>query len=135
MNDDLLDQSSAARPFRFTGRIRSFYFAFRGVLRMIRCQHNAWIHAAATLAVLSAGFFLRLSRADWCWIILAISIVWTAEALNTAFEFLADAASPEFHPLVRDAKDVAAGAVLITAIASAIIGLIVLFPYIQKLLS
>jgi diacylglycerol kinase len=78
---------------------------------------------------------LRISRSDWCWIILAVSIVWTAEALNTAFEFLADAASPDFHPLVRDAKDVAAGAVLITALAAAIIGVIVLLPYVEKLFS
>jgi diacylglycerol kinase (ATP) len=56
---------------------------------------------------------------------LAISIVWTAEALNTAFEFFADAASPDFHPLVRDAKNVAAGAVLMTAIAAAVIGVII----------
>jgi diacylglycerol kinase (ATP) len=105
-----------------------------GILRMIRCQHNSWIHAAATLVVLTAAFFLRVSPADWCWIILAISIVWTAEALNTAFEFLADAASPEFHPLVRDAKDVAAGAVLITAIAAGVIGVIVFWPYLARLL-
>jgi len=122
-----------ARPFLFTGRIRSFHYAIRGILRMVRCQHNAWIHAAATLVVLAAGFYLRISRPDWCWIILAISIVWTAEALNTAFEFLADAASPDFHPLVRDAKDVAAGAVLITAIAAASIGVIILLPYFEKL--
>jgi diacylglycerol kinase (ATP) len=97
---------------------------------MFRCQHNAWIHGAATLVVLGAGFFFHLSLADWCWIILAISIVWTAEALNTAFEFLADAASPQFHPLVRDAKDVAAGAVLISAVAAAIIGTIVFWPHV-----
>ena len=101
---------------------------------MIRCQRNAWIHAAATLIVLAAAFLFHVSAADWCWIILAVSIVWTAEALNTAFEFLADAASPEFHPLVRDAKDVAAGAVLITAIAAAIIGAIIFWPYVVKLI-
>jgi diacylglycerol kinase (ATP) len=67
--------------------------------------------------------------------ILAISIVWTAEALNTAFEFLADAASPEFHRLVRDAKDVAAGAVLLTAIAASIIGVIIFWPYLHRMLS
>ena len=98
--NDIIQQTSPARPFQFTGRIRSFHYAIRGILRMVRCQHNAWIHAVATVAVLGAGLFLRLSRADWCWIILAISIVWTAEALNTAFEFLADAASPDFHPLL-----------------------------------
>ncbi|HVF71374.1 MAG TPA: diacylglycerol kinase family protein [Chthoniobacterales bacterium] len=117
------------RPFEFTGRIRSFRHALTGIVRMMRCQHNAWIHAIATVVVLAAAVLLRISAADWCWIILAISIVWTAEALNTAFEFLADAASPEFHPLVRDAKDVAAGAVLITAIAAAILGAIIFWPY------
>lgn len=129
----LTKERTATRAFQFTGRVRSFRHAIAGFLRMIHCQHNAWIHAAATLIVLAAGFLLRVSAADWCWIILAISIVWTAEALNTAFEFLADAASPEFHPLVRDAKNVAAGAVLITAIAAAVIGTIVFWPHVQRL--
>ena len=128
-------ENSEARPFQFTGRIRSFRHAIVGVLRMIRCQHNAWIHALATLIVLAAALLFHISAADWCWIILAISIVWTAEALNTAFEFLADAASPEFHPLVRDAKDVAAGAVLLTAIAASIIGVIIFWPYLHRMLS
>jgi diacylglycerol kinase (ATP) len=123
------------RPFQFTGRIRSFRHAITGIVRMIRCQHNAWIHAAATLIVLMAALLFQVSAADWCWIILAISIVWTAEALNTAFEFLADAASPEFHPLVRDAKDVAAGAVLITAIAAAAIGALIFWPHVARLFS
>jgi diacylglycerol kinase (ATP) len=125
----------ATRPFQFTGRIRSFRHAIVGILRMIRCQHNAWIHAVATLIVIAAALFFHISAADWCWIILAISIVWTAEALNTAFEFLADAASPEFQPLVRDAKDVAAGAVLLTAIAASIIGVIIFWPYLQRMFS
>src|SRR5438067_5624603 len=131
---DTPDQTPAARPFLFTGRIRSFYHAICGILRMIRCQHNAWIHTVATLVVVGAGFLFRVSPADWCWIVLAISIVWTAEALNTAFEFLADAASPDFHPLVRDAKDVAAGAVLITAVASVVIAVVIFWPHVIKLL-
>jgi diacylglycerol kinase (ATP) len=135
MPDNRSAQHSDARPFQFTGRIRSFGRAIAGILRMIRCQHNAWIHALATLIVLAAALFFHISAADWCWIILAISIVWTAEALNTAFEFLADAASPEFHPLVRDAKDVAAGAVLFTAIAASIIGVIIFWPYLHRMLS
>jgi diacylglycerol kinase len=126
--------NAPARPFQFTGRIRSFYYAIRGIIRMARCQHNAWIHAGTTVVVLGAALILHISRPDWCWIIVAISIVWTAEALNTAFEFLADAASPHFHPLVRDAKDVAAGAVLITAVAAASIGVIVLWPYVERLI-
>jgi len=121
------------KPFQFTGRIRSFRHAISGILRMIRCQHNAWIHAVATVGVLAAGFLFHLSAPDWCWIVVAIAIVWTAEALNTAFEFLADAASPEFHPLVRDAKDVAAGAVLVTAIAAGVIGTIIFWPHFSGL--
>jgi len=136
MDDRTADHASETKPFQFSGRIRSFRDAIAGVLRMIQCQHNAWIHAAATLVVLAAAFVLRISAADWCWIILAISIVWTAEALNTAFEFLADAAaSPDFHPLVRDAKDVAAGAVLLTATAAVVIGSIVFWPYVERLFS
>ena len=134
-HDPASKHSAETRPFQFTGRLRSFRHAVSGILRMVRCQHNAWIHAAATALVVAAGFLLRVSPADWCWLVLAISIVWTAEALNTAFEFLADAASPEFHPLVRDAKDVAAGAVLVTAIAAAVIGAIVFWPHLARLFS
>ena len=67
-----------------------------------------------------------------CWITLAIVAVWTAEALNTAFEFLADVASPEFHPLVEKAKDVAAGGVLITCLGAATIGIIIIGPHLIK---
>jgi diacylglycerol kinase (ATP) len=102
---------------------------------MIRCQHNAWIHALVTIAVVVAGVLSQLSRFEWCWIVLAIATVWTAEALNTAFEFLADVASPSFHPIVREAKDVAAGAVLITAIAAAVIGTIIFWPHVNALLT
>ena len=122
------------RPFQFTGRIRSFKYAIVGLSRMIRCQHNAWIHAAATIITIAMGVFFQLSRSECCWVVLAIAIVWTAEALNTAFEFLADAASPNFHPVVRDAKDVAAGAVLITAIAAGIIGGIAFWPHVAAML-
>jgi diacylglycerol kinase (ATP) len=117
------------RPFPFTGRIRSFKFAFIGIWTMLKSQHNAWIHTCATVAVIAAGLYFGVSPSEWCWLVLAIIAVWTAEALNTAFEFLADVASPEFHPLVKNSKDVAAGAVLISAIGSVIIGLLVLGPH------
>lgn len=96
---------------------------------MILSQQNAWIHAFATVVVVSFGINLGLTKSEWCWIILAAISVWTAEALNTAFEFLTDVASPEFHPLAAKAKDVAAGAVLITAIGSVLIGILIFSPY------
>jgi diacylglycerol kinase (ATP) len=122
------------KPFQFSGRIRSFKVAFRGIWTMLLTQHNAWIHLIATIGVVTAGFLLDVSSSEWCWLILAIIVVWSTEALNTALELLADVTSPEFHPLVKKAKDVAAGAVLISAIGAAAIGLIILGPYIIELL-
>lgn len=115
--------------FSVVGRLHSFRYALRGIRLMLVSQHNAWLHAAASLAVIFTAAYFRVSAAEWCWLVLAIMAVWTAEALNTALEFLADVTSPEFHPLIEKAKDIAAGAVLISAMGSAIIGLLVLGPY------
>jgi len=124
-----------SRKLSVAARVRSFGHAFRGIGTLLITQHNAWIHALATVAVCGVGLWLRFSRAEWCWITLAIAGVWTAEALNTAFELLADVASPEFHPLVRRAKDVAAGAVLIAAIGSVVIGLLIVIPHVREVLA
>ena len=94
---------------------------------MVATQPNAKIHAAATVAVVGLGA-LDLGRIDWCWLVVAIALVWIAEASNTALEALADAAVPEAHPLIRRAKDCGAGAVLVSALAAASIGILVLGP-------
>jgi len=121
-------------PFTISGRLQSFTHALRGLLLMLRSQHNAWLHASASILVLFFGAIFRLDAMHWCWLVIAIMSVWTAEALNTALEFLADVASPEFHPLIKKAKDVAAAAVLISAIGSATIGFIILGPYFVELI-
>lgn len=118
--------------FTFKGRVRSVRYAIVGIRDMIVSQHNAWVHAVATAAVVCAGLLLGVSPIEWCILILAISSVWVAEALNTAFELLCDVASPEFHPLVRKAKDIAAGAVLLSAIGAAAIGLVIFLPYLAQ---
>jgi len=117
------------RPFSVRGRLRSFKYAFRGIAIIIRTQHNAWLHLLATAGVIATAMLFGVSAAQWCWLILAIMSVWTAEALNTALELLCDVASPEFHPLVRNAKDASAGAVLISAAGSAVIGLCIFIPH------
>jgi diacylglycerol kinase (ATP) len=117
-----------ARAFSTAARLRSFVYAGRGIRTMIASQHNAWIHAAATVAAVGLGVALDISRLDWIALVIAMVSVWAAEAINTAFELLCDVASPEFHPLVEAAKDVAAGAVLICAIGAAIIGALVFGP-------
>lgn len=115
-------------PLTFDGRVRSVKFALRGIRTMVSSQHNAWIHAAATVVVVAAGLIVGLSASEWAWIVLAIGSVWTAEALNTALELLTDVASPDFHPLAEKAKDVAAGAVLLAAIGAVVIGGLVFGP-------
>ncbi|MEY4577431.1 MAG: hypothetical protein RL701_2134 [Pseudomonadota bacterium] len=119
------------QAFSLSARRRSFTYAARGIRTMLASQHNAWIHAGASLAVLATGITLGVNRLEWLALILAVVSVWTAEALNTALEFLCDVASPEFHPLVEKAKDVAAGAVLICALGAAAAGAIVFAPYVS----
>lgn len=114
--------------FDVSARLRSVRYALRGIGVMLRTQHNAWVHAVATVAAVGAGFVLGIGRLEWLAVVLAIMAVWTAEALNTAFESLCDVASPEFHPMVERAKDVAAGAVLVAATGSVVIGLLVFGP-------
>jgi len=120
--------------FTFTGRFRSVRFALQGIRTMLASQHNAWMHAGSTAAVIVAAFAFRVDRLEWCMLILAMMAVWTAEALNTAFEFLCDVASPDFHPMVARSKDVAAGAVLLSAIGSVAMGLLVFGPHVLRLL-
>ena len=118
-----------------TGRLRSFGHAFRGLAILLRTQHNATIHAAATVMVVAAGALFGISPAEWALIALAIVCVWVAEALNTAIEFLVNLASPEPHPLAGKAKDVAAGAVLVAAIGSVIVGALVFGPHLLRVLA
>jgi diacylglycerol kinase (ATP) len=120
------------KRFSVAARAKSFRHAFAGLADMLRTQHNAWLHAAATLAVCAAGLALRVAARDWRWLIAAIALVWIAEAINTAFEHLCDVVAPGFQPSVKHAKDVAAGAVLLAAIAAALIGALVFWPYVEK---
>ena len=83
----------------------------------------------ATVAVVVMGFVLKVSSADWRWLVLAMVAVWAAECINTALERLADAVSEERHPLIKQAKDMAAAAVLVTAIGAAVIGVLVFWPH------
>ncbi len=115
-------------------RLRSFTFAFSGLKILLKTQHNSWIHLALTGVVLAACVLLRISPIEWCLLTLAMASVWITETLNTAIEFLTDLASPEFHPIAGQVKDLAAAAVLISAIGAAIVGVIVFLPRMIQLL-
>lgn len=108
--------------------LKSFRHAARGVATLIATQSNARIHLGTTFAVALLGLGLGLSPNDWCWLVIAGALVWTAEALNTAVELLGDAASRGHDPLIGRAKDVAAGGVLLAAMGAALIGVIILLP-------
>lgn len=112
----------------FRSRVRSFRYAFAGWWHVIRTQRNAWIHAIASVMVLAMALFLRLGPRDLAVLILAIGMVWMGEFLNTAIEAVVDLASPEIHPLAKIGKDVGAAAVLIAALASVLVGLLIMGP-------
>ena len=114
--------------FSAKDRIRSFGHAGNGLRVLISGQHNAWIHATLTGVAIGLGFALRISGLEWCAIVIVIALVWVAEGCNTALELLADAAVPERNEKIGQAKDTAAGAVLVAAIAAATVAAIVFLP-------
>lgn len=116
--------------FSIRKRLKSFTYAWKGINNFVHREHNAWIHLTAALLAVVAGFLFEIEKGEWIAIIGCIGIVLTAEAFNTAIERLVNLVSPEWHPIAGEVKDIAAGAVLICAIAAAIIGLIIFIPYI-----
>lgn len=112
----------------FRGRIRSFGYAFAGIATLLRTQPNARIHLFATLIVVGLGFVLGVSALEWAALILAIGLVFSAEAFNSAVEVLADKVEPQRDPAIKVVKDVAAGGVLLAAMAAAVVGLMVFVP-------
>jgi len=112
-------------------RWKSFGYAFAGLATLFRTQAHAWIHLIAALIVISLAFYFGVSRTEWCILLLCITLVFAAEAFNTAVEFLTDLASPNIHPLAKYTKDTAAAAVLICSIGAAIVGSLVFWPYVS----
>jgi len=108
--------------------LESFRFACSGLWYALRTQRNTRIHLTVAAAVVALGLWLALSHIQWAVLTLTIGLVLVSEMLNTVAETLVDLASPDYHPLAKVVKDVMAGAVLLTAIISVIVGLLVLGP-------
>lgn len=113
----------------------SFAYAFAGLWWTLKTQRNMRIHCVIGLLVILLGLLLRLSTVELSIIVLAATLVLAAEMLNTVVEAAVDLASPTYHPLARIAKDVAAGAVLVTALGAALAGLLVFVPHLWALVS
>ena len=108
--------------------INSFKYAIEGIISSFKTERNMKIHVLAMIVVIALGLFFKLNKVEWCFIIIAIASVISAELFNTAIETVVDMICPERNPKAKLAKDIAAGAVLIVAICAAIIGFIVFGP-------
>jgi diacylglycerol kinase len=113
--------------------VRGFAHAFRGIGVGLRTQRNLRVHAFATLLAVALGFWLEIAAWEWCVVVAACGAVWAAELLNTAIERLSDRVTLERDEIIRDVKDAAAGAVLVTSIAAAVLGLIIFLPKLLQL--
>lgn len=113
-------------------RVAAFKYAFAGVGDLLKNHPHAHVHALATVVVLVFAGVFPLDRTEWSILLLCVGSVWTAEALNTAIEYLTDLVSPDYHPLAGKAKDMASGAVLLMSIAAALVGFLVFYPHIRQ---
>lgn len=117
------------KEFSLIKRAKSFAHAGRGVWLFLKTTHNAWVHIFVFAWVIVLGFYCKITSSEWVMLTFAGGFVLVSEAFNTAFEIDIDLTSPNYHPYAKDTKDVAAGAVLISAITAAVVGIIVFAPY------
>lgn len=109
-------------------RFQSFPYAWNGIRLFIKYTHNAWVHVFAAILAVTIGFVLEISREEWMVLITVIGLVLALEAVNSAIEILCDHLSPQKSEAIKKVKDLSAGAVLIAAITSFIIGLFIFLP-------
>lgn len=119
--------------YDYKKQLRSFGYAWKGIRTCVGKEQNLSFHLIATVVVTISGFVLGITRTEWMIIILCIGVVIAAELFNTAIERLVDLVSPGRHPIAGQVKDIAAGAVLVCAATTAIIGLIIFIPYLTRL--
>ena len=132
MKEDKIDTK---KEFSLLKRSMSFAYAGRGVLLFLKGTPNALIDLAIFLMVTLLGFYFQITSMEWIIIVMVSGFVFVSEAFNTAIEIDIDLTSPEYHPYARDTKDVAAGAVLISAVIAVVVGLIIFLPYFFKLVA
>jgi len=123
-----MKKSEDKNQFSIKKRLVSFKYAVSGIIYLIKSQHNAWIHISAAIIVIAAGFYFSISIAEWILLTLTIGMVFSAEAFNTAIETIMNKISPDYDKTTGRIKDIAAGAVLITAIAALIVGGLIFGP-------
>ncbi|MEJ8816758.1 diacylglycerol kinase family protein [Lacibacter sp. H407] len=108
--------------------MRSFYYAFKGIASAFRSEFNMRIHVLAAVLVTIVGFYFRVSPAEWVMIVFCICSVIAMELINTALEQLCNHVTAEQHPAIKQIKDIAAAAVLVTAVGGFVVALIIFLP-------
>lgn len=123
-----MKQNQKQKDFSVYRRLVSFRYAIQGIVYLVKTQHNVWIHLLATILVVIAGFYFSVSGIEWAILVLAMGMVFSAETFNTAFEVLVDKLWPGEDKQAGLIKDLAAGAVLFTALAAATAGILIFVP-------
>jgi len=126
--------SDKGKKFSIKERLKSFRFAFNGIWALIRYEHNFRIHLAIFIVVLSAGTIFRISLTEWLAVLFVSALVLVSESFNTSLEHLSDVVSPGADEKIRRAKDTAAAAVLISAMAAILTGIMIFGPKLLKLI-
>jgi diacylglycerol kinase len=126
--------SEAPGPGRAGTLARSFRYAFAGLFYVVRSQRNFRIHMAAALVAAALALALGFTPVEWAVLATIITLVMTLEMVNTVVEAVVDLASPAYHPIAKIAKDVAAGAVLLTAIGAVVVSLFLFVPHLLALI-
>lgn len=119
---------------KFGRLLKSFTYSFRGMLRVIREEQNLKIQLIAGTLVMLLAWYFRIKAWEWAALIIMICLVFLAEVINSAIERVTDVLKPRIHDYVKEIKDIMAAAVMITAIASVIVGILIFFPYFSKIL-
>ncbi|MEI8225274.1 MAG: diacylglycerol kinase family protein [Bacteroidota bacterium] len=120
--------------FSLKTRFGSFKFAFHGLWLLVQNEHNSRIHFLAAIVAVTMGIILKINSLEWSLLIIVIGIVFLTELLNSSLETLADFVNPEWNEKIRNVKDYAAAAVLISAIISIIVGAFIFIPKILDLI-
>lgn len=110
--------------------LKSFSYAIFGIRAAVTQERNMRIHIICSMIVIGCSILFSLSRTEWMFVILAIGGMISLEMVNSALERLVDLITEDFHPLAKQAKDMAAGAVFVYALMSVLIGLIIFLPHI-----
>ncbi len=113
---------------RKINRIESFQYAFAGIWHTLKTQRNAQIHVVIAMLIFITGLFFHLHPIEWAVLALTIGFVISTEMLNTVAEAAMDYATTDFNPQVKIIKDVAAGAVLVSAVVAVIVGVLIFGP-------